>query len=484
MAAVVPSNLLQKPASEQHHPRLSSPRLPTLAERLEVGTPYDSYVYAYPHKTAYGPLDPPRLLKDVWKSEDKSALFLYLHVPFCEMRCGFCNLFTTPKPQTEMVARYVTMLERQAVRVRDALGGGSDEAKYARFAIGGGTPTLLDPEALVRVLDLAENTMGADLRAIPGSVETSPETCSADRMRILRDRGIDRISIGIQSFIEKESASVNRPQKNSEVFAALANIREAGFPVLNLDLIYGLPDQTIETWEASLRTALEWKPEELYLYPLYVRPVTTLSRSLRNPRRVPEPSGRRDWDDERLGMYRHARDFLLAHGYEQVSMRMFRRVKSTGGSIEYCVQDDGMIGLGPGARSYTRALHYSTEWAVGAKGVKEILGAWLDSDDPGFDVARWGFALSPDEQRRRWVAYSLFVADGLPLATYRRRFGDDVLDVEQLPMLGELLDTGAAIIDDNETMKLTPLGIERSDTIGPWLYSADVRTRMAGFALR
>lgn len=475
MAAVVPpSNLLLRHLpllTELTEPVIHRP--PTLAERLEA-TPYDSYVYAYPHKTAYGPLDPPRPLKDVWKNEDKSALFLYLHVPFCEMRCGFCNLFTTPKPQDDVVARYVTMLERQAVRVRDALdvSSGSSAARYARFAMGGGTPTLLAPRALARVLDLAEETMGADLRAIPGSVETSPETCTADRMRILRDRGVDRISIGIQSFIEKESASVNRPQKNSEVFAALANIREAGFPVLNLDLIYGLPDQTIATWEHSLRTALEWRPEELYLYPLYVRPVTTLSRR------------RRDWDDDRLAMYRHARDLLLAAGYEQVSMRMFRLARHEASGIEYCVQDDGMVGLGPGARSYTRALHYSTEWAVGAKGVKEILGAWLDSDDADFDVARWGFALSADEQRRRWVAYSLFVADGVSLSSYRARFGDDVLDAEQLPMLSDLLETGAATIDDNETMKLTPLGIERSDTIGPWLYSPDVRARMASFALR
>jgi len=446
---------------------LTKTRLPTLAERLEA-TPYDSYVYAYPHKTAYGPLDPPRQLSEVWRDEDKSALFLYLHVPFCEMRCGFCNLFTTPKPAEETVTRYVTALERQAERVKAALG---HKAKYARFAIGGGTPTLLEPAALVRVLDLAEKNMGADLRAIPGSVETSPETCSQERMRILRDRGIDRISIGIQSFLEKESASVNRPQKNSEVFAALGNIREAGFPVLNLDLIYGLPDQTIATWESSLTTALEWKPEELYLYPLYVRPVTTLSKRAR------------DWDDERIAMYRHARDFLFAAGYEQVSMRMFRRAKSSGGSIEYCVQDDGMIGLGPGSRSYTRGLHYSTEWAVGARGVKEILGAWLDAKDEDFDVARWGFALSTDEQRRRWVAYSLFVADGLDRSLYRSRFGGDVLAPDQLPILGELLDTETASVD-GDIMKLTPLGIERSDTIGPWLYSADVRARMSGFAIR
>jgi oxygen-independent coproporphyrinogen-3 oxidase len=405
-------------------------------------------------------------MRDVWAGEPTDALFLYLHVPFCEMRCGFCNLFTTPKPAVDVVARYVDMLERQARRVAGALGS---EAAYARFAMGGGTPTLLDPAALVRVLDAAEKIMGADLATIPGSVETSPETCSPERMRILRDRGVDRVSIGIQSFLESESGAVNRPQKNVEVFAALAAIREAAFPVLNLDLIYGLPEQTIATWEHSLRAALEWKPEELFLYPLYVRPVTTLSRR------------RRDWDDDRLAMYRHARDLLVAEGYQQVSMRMFRRGAGSDAAVGYCVQDDGMVGLGPGARSYTRGLHYSTEWAVGARGVKEILGAWLGESDDGFDRAGWGFHLDADEQRRRWVAYSLFVAEGLDVASYRGRFGGDAF--AELPLLQELVAAGAASIAEG-VIRLTPLGIERSDTIGPWLYSANVRARMRGFALR
>lgn len=443
-------------------------RVPTLAERLE-GTPYDSYVYAYPHKTAYGPLEPARPLEEVWRDEDKSALFLYMHVPFCEMRCGFCNLFTAPKPTGDVVTRYVDVLERQARRVARALGS----VTYARFAIGGGTPTLLEVDALARVLDVAERIMGADLARIPGSVETSPETCSPARMKVLRDRGVDRVSIGVQSFFESESAAVNRPQKNVEVFAALGAMRDAGFPVLNVDLIYGLPGQTLATWERSLRTALEWRPEELYLYPLYVRPVTTLSKR------------RLDWDDERLAMYRFARDLLAAEGYEQLSMRMFQKKRAeldpgTNAPV-YCVQDDGMVGLGPGARSYTRRLHYSTEWAVGARGVRDILGAWLGATDDAYDVARWGFELDGDEQRRRWVAYSLFVADRLDFATYRERFGTDVL--VDLPFLDELLATGAAA-RTADVIRLTPLGVERSDTIGPWLYSSDVRARMRAFDLR
>lgn len=442
------------------------PRSASLAERLSA-TPYDSYVYAYPHKTAYGRLEPAPRLHDVWRDEDKTALFLYVHVPFCEMRCGFCNLFTTPKPQAETVERYLTSLERQAAVVRAALG----PATYARFAMGGGTPTLLSASELERVLDLAERGMGADLKRIPGSVETSPETCDKSRMDVLRARGISRVSIGVQSFVERESALVNRPQHNRDVFAALDAIRAASFPVLNIDLIYGMPEQTLATWESSLHTALEWRPEELYLYPLYVRPVTTLSKR------------RRDWDDERLAMYRHARELLLAAGYQQVSMRMFRLEKSPGGSVEYCVQDDGMVGLGPGARSYTRALHYSTEWAVGARGVKEILGAWMADDEAAFDSARWGFVLDGDEQRRRWVAYSLFVAEGLSRASYVARFGADVLDPAELPWLQELLDLGAARAHD-DMISLTPLGVERSDTIGPWLYSDAVRERMASFAIR
>ena len=444
----------------------------TLAERL-AGTPYDSYLYAYPHKTAYRAFDLPRRLEDVWRGEDRSALFLYLHVPFCEMRCGFCNLFTTPKPQGDVVAQYLDVLERQARRVADAIGPSS----YARFAMGGGTPTLLEADGLARVLDVAEGIMGAELAKIPGSVETSPETCTPAKMKVLRDRGIDRVSMGVQSFLEAESAAVKRPQRNVDVFAALAAMREAAFPILNIDLMYGLPGQTLASWEQSLRTALEWKPEELYLYPLYVRPITTLSRRVGS-----RPGGITDWDDERLGMYRLARDLLIAEGYDQHSMRMFRRRggDDLSGPV-YCVQDDGMVGLGPGARSYTRRLHYSTEWAVGARGVREILGAWLDETDEGFDVARWGIPLDAEEQRRRWVAYALFVADGLDRAAYRASFGADVY--ADLPALEELSASGCAV-ESAGKLAFTALGIERSDTIGPWLYSNDVRERMRGFALR
>jgi oxygen-independent coproporphyrinogen-3 oxidase len=225
------------------------------------------------------------------------------------MRCGFCNLFTTANPKEDFTGVYLQALERQAKQVREALG----EAKFARFAIGGGTPTFLDRVGLEALFDLAEQTFGAEPHRVPVSVETSPRTAEADKLRLLRERGVDRISIGVQSFLEAEASAAGRAQKTAWVEEALERIRAAGFPTLNIDLIYGLPGQTVGSWLCSLEAALRYAPEELFLYPLYVRPLTGLGR--RN----------RAHDDIRLACYRAGREFLLSNGYAQVSMRMFAR---------------------------------------------------------------------------------------------------------------------------------------------------------------
>ena len=250
-------------------------------------TRYQSYVYAYPHKTAYRPLDPPWPLGPLWAGERRDALFLYVHIPFCEQRCGFCNLFTRPVPDAALVDAYLATLTRQAHVVRRALDEGGAFA-IARAAIGGGTPTLLDAPQLERVLALMR-AMGFR-SGVPMSVETSPETALPDRLAVLVGSGADRISIGVQSFIDAECKAVNRPQRAADVHRALRAIRDARPATLNIDLMYGLPGPTAGTWPASLASALEYRPEELYLYPLYVRPLTPLGKKgahARSPARAP-----------------------------------------------------------------------------------------------------------------------------------------------------------------------------------------------------
>ncbi|MEV7452902.1 coproporphyrinogen III oxidase family protein, partial [Streptomyces nigra] len=124
--------------------------------------PYQHYVYAYPHKTAYRPLPDRPSLTSLWAREDKSALSLYLHIPFCEVRCGFCNLFTRIGAPDGLTGAYLDALERQATAVRDALGDG-DGTRFATAAFGGGTPTFLSARDLTRLCDIAGQRMGAVL---------------------------------------------------------------------------------------------------------------------------------------------------------------------------------------------------------------------------------------------------------------------------------------------------------------------------------
>jgi oxygen-independent coproporphyrinogen III oxidase len=439
---------------------------PASAEALMQGTPYVSYSYAYPHKTAYRPLEPPVSLSELWAGEVRDALFLYIHVPFCEMRCGFCNLFTTANPRGDLRHAYLDTLERQAVRVRAALGS----ARFARMAIGGGTPTYLAVSELDRLFDLAGGMYGVDLESTPISVETSPGTAEQDRLRLLRERGVDRISIGVQSFVESEAHAVGRPQRTAEVETALERIRDAGFPNLNIDLIYGLPGQSVESWLGSLRAALRYAPEELYLYPLYNRPLTGLDRMGKS------------WDDVRVECYRAGRALLLGNGYTQVSMRMFRasHAPEQAGPV-YCCQEDGMVGLGCGARSYTRALHYSSEYAVSARGVRAILADYVAQPDEVFDFASYGYRLDAEDQRRRYAIQSLLQVEGMSLEAYRGRFGTGAPD--DLPELLGLVETGLAERRDG-LLRLTEQGIERSDAIGPWLYSRRARALSEAYELR
>lgn len=425
------------------------------------GSPYRAYVYAYPHKTAYQTLAPPRPLREAWGHEDLRALFLYLHVPFCTMRCGFCNLFATP--DGSLAPLYLDALRRQAEAVRGCLPG----ATFARVAVGGGTPTYLDEGGLDDLLDVAAGVMGADLAAVPVGIETSPDTVTPGKLAVLKARGVDRVSVGVQSFVEAETAASGRPQPRRVVDAALALLAGAGFPTLNVDLIYGLPGQTVDSWLFSLREALAYAPQELFLYPLYVRPLTGLGRS------------RKAWDDVRLACYREARDRLLDAGYRQVSMRMFRRADAPEqAGPAYCCQEDGMVGLGCGARSYTRGLHYSLDYAVGPKGIKAIVADYLARDAADFAAAGHGFELDADEQRRRFVVQSVLTADGLDAARYAARFGTDPAD--DFPDLRTFAELGL-LEHDAGRWAPTAFGLERSDALGPWFFSDRVRGLSAGY---
>lgn len=426
----------------------------------DLGPLYQDYAYGYPHKNAYRAFPRPLPLRDLWAKERKDRAFLYLHIPFCEMRCGFCNLFTTANPDGERIAGYLDALTRQM----DAVTGEIGAIRPVQMAIGGGTPTLLGASALDALFERLAARMNADPRRIASAIETSPKTATPETIALLSEWGIDRISIGAQSFIEAETRAMGRPQDPAALAAALDTIRAHRFGRLNIDLIYGAANQTPESWRHSLRRALAWAPEEIFLYPLYVRPRTGL-----------DGRGRVE-DEHRRALYRAGRDLLLAEGYVQMSMRAFRLPGADARpGDEFSCQEDGVLGLGTGARSYTARAHYATRYAVTRRGVLDIIDDYAASDAESFRFAHHGIALSPDEAMRRFILKSILRRDGLDTARFEALFGRPVIEAfPALAMLGEmgLIERSGAILRPTEA------GLEHGDAIPPLFYSDAVRARM------
>ncbi|MFC0330623.1 STM4012 family radical SAM protein [Paenibacillus sepulcri] len=431
-----------------------------------TASPYRSYLYSYPHKTAYSELERPIPLSGMWKDEPAETFFLYMHIPFCGARCGFCNLFTLPDKRQSAHEQYVDALERQARQWALLV----KHKPFARFAIGGGTPTLLAPALLKRLFAIAGDTMGLDSSQASISVEASPETVTEERLHILKENRVDRVSMGIQSFVESEAAAIYRPQMPEEAERAAELLKQFAFPILNLDLIYGLPGQTLDSWMYSLGRAISYKPEEIFIYPLYTREHTIVK-----PEQI-----RQSGADNRLVFYEAARSRLLAEGYAQYSMRRFARSGAFAGKslLPYGCQEEGMVGLGCGARSYTRSVHYASQYGVSRSATASIIADYVAAER--YDTANYGFVLNESEQKRRFLLKAILHVEGLPVADYAQRFGSEVLDDH--PELQLLLDSGLGLLQD-DILQLTDEGLAYSDAIGDWLISPEVRQRMEGFVL-
>ncbi|AIQ45338.1 coproporphyrinogen III oxidase [Paenibacillus sp. FSL R7-0273] len=488
-------------------PSLSSEEARRWKEQI-TAQPYRNYLYSYPHKTAYREFQPPVSLEQLWLNEPAETFFLYMHIPFCGARCGFCNLFTLPDKRDDVHERYVDALERQA-RQWSAFTG---HKPFARFAVGGGTPTLLAAPQLSRLFRIAREIMGLDTSRASISVETSPETITEEKLSILKENTVDRVSMGIQSFVAAESAAIYRPQNPEVVYRALELLGQYDFPILNLDLIYGLPGQTVESWLYSLGQALLHEPQEIFIYPLYTREHT-----------IVKPGDMQRQQDLRHECYTAACRLLAGHGYRQYSMRRFAKEEAgTDKSIlDYSCQEEGMVGLGCGARSYTRELHYASRYGVSRKATESIIADYVSAER--YDTADYGIMLSLAEQKRRFILKALLHSEGLRLADYSGRFSASLWDDH--PELTLLLESGLGelqydeqnVIHDGDQdeerqderleglystkaktreagqddwlggrdgiLRLTPEGLGYSDSIGDWFISGDIRDRMEGFIL-
>ncbi|HSL67426.1 MAG TPA: radical SAM family heme chaperone HemW, partial [Actinomycetota bacterium] len=238
---------------------------------------------------------------------------LYVHVPFCLTRCGYCD-FNTYAGLGHLAGGYVDALEREA----ELWAAEWREAKFVSLFLGGGTPTTLPAGRLAKLLDRLRATFGFDPLAEITS-EANPDTVDEPYLCALRRAGVARLSMGVQSFDPAVLEALERIHSSEAALRAFAAARAAGFDNVNLDLIYGADGETLESWQPTLERAIELGPEHLSCYALTIEPATPLGRKVAADL-VPPPDPELQAD-----MYELACGLLAAAGYEHYEVSNWSR---------------------------------------------------------------------------------------------------------------------------------------------------------------
>jgi oxygen-independent coproporphyrinogen-3 oxidase len=231
-------------------------------------------------------------------------LGLYLHIPWCPTRCIYCDFNTYVDGEASLKTRYHAALKREISET----GADLQRPVLETIFFGGGTPTSLPPEQLAELVETVKTAF--DLRPnAEVTVEANPGTLPVDYLQMLHQAGINRLSLGIQSFHDDELRFLSRLHDAAAARAAVEQARTAGFDNLSLDLIFNLPEQTLSQWQRNLQAALELDPDHLSLYALIVEPGTPLHRQV-SQGQIPLPD-----DDVAADMYAYALDTLGKAGY-------------------------------------------------------------------------------------------------------------------------------------------------------------------------
>jgi oxygen-independent coproporphyrinogen-3 oxidase len=273
-----------------------------------------------------------------------SGLGLYIHIPFCQAKCTYCDFNSYAGLET-LFEKYTAALAQEM-----ELAG---PARVKTIYIGGGTPTVLPLSHLARILDGARHAFAVDGRA-EITMEANPGTVDTDTLGRLRALGVNRLSLGVQSFHDGELRLLGRIHSAAEATEALRSAKQAGFESINIDLLFGLPRQALASWQASLECVLELQPDHLSLYALTVEEGTPLALAIAQGE-LPAPD-----PDLAADMYELAQDTLSAAGFVHYEISNWARIPSNQCQHNLIYwRNEPYLGVGAGAHSWLNGWRWS-----------------------------------------------------------------------------------------------------------------------------
>jgi oxygen-independent coproporphyrinogen-3 oxidase len=370
-------------------------------------------------------------------------LSIYIHIPFCKSKCSYCDFYSVT--DAEAIDRYLAALNRemQVHKSDSRLDGAQVETIY----LGGGTPSLLNAAQISRILDDLSSAFPI-VEDAEITIECNPDDLDQQRVEGYVEVGVNRMSLGVQSMHDSELNSLGRRHGVAEVVHAVELFDRAGLENFSIDLIYGVPGQSLDSWMESVSKALSLQPKHVSMYCLTAEAGTPLYESIRRGE-IDLPS-----DEAVREMYLTGVDALESHDLKQYEISNF--AADGHHSRHNCAYWTGKpyLGLGPSASSYI----HPQRW-------KNILG--LDAYLKGIEQSQRGVTdieiIDPETARCEYLMLSLRLNSGVDLAEYGERFGHDLL-CERETLIGHYTGSGLAELAQNR-LCLTKEGMFVSDEI-------------------
>ena len=373
----------------------------------------------------------------------QQPIALYIHIPFCQTKCSYCN-FNTYARLEGLIPQYVPALATEIAAWGEAL----ERPQVATIFFGGGTPSWIPPHLLAQALHAARTSF--DVRTDAEiTMEMNPGDVTPERLAAWRGMGVNRLSMGVQSFDDAMLRFLTRRHTAADAVAAYRLARQAGFADINLDLIYGLPNQTQAQWRDGLRQALDFAPEHLSLYALTVEEGTPLHAQVQAgqaPQADPDASA---------DMYLAAEELLAQADYRHYEISNW----ATPGhecrhNLAYW-RNHPFLGVGPGAHSYLGGQRF---WNINSptdytrRMQQPHPGRWTPQAIP---VVEERSSLSDEDKLSETAILALRLEDGLSPAALEAAFG---ISAHRVAHTLRSLAPAGLVIEDRGLFRLTSKG--------------------------
>lgn len=332
--------------------------------------------------------------------KNKAPLGIYIHIPFCRSKCQYCDFYSITAKDDKLMDSFIDAMTRH---IKEA-GGLAPNYKVDTIYFGGGTPSFFGADGMASILTAVRRYFDVDSNA-EITFEANPDSVSDKLLRRLRAEGFNRVSLGIQCDDDEILQKIGRPHNYAQAVTAVERIRKAGYRNLSVDLMYGLPNQTREGWEQTLRRVLTLNPDHISCYGLKVEERTPLHQ-YKDLCNLPD-------DDAQADMYLQAVDILKSKGYRQYEISNFaRKGMVSRHNMKYWTGGE-YLGFGPDASSDFAGKRYTF--------VRDLL-AYIDGIKGGGQVVAELSHIPPRERAGEFLMTRLRTTDGIDPAEYEKKY--------------------------------------------------------------